>query len=151
MTWSNCRGWLPAITCQPSLSHTLFFLSGFIFPHHSFLYLTSTASHFFQPDQWFSSSVHTRARVCVCMCVYLSRSLSLMHIHTCTPNGAHFTAHCCHFLPFLQMTIIMETEMSSWGNQFLSQINLICLCVCVCSIQNEYSVFHWMYCGKIHL
>lgn len=30
------------------------------------------------------------------------------------------------------MTIIMSAEMSSWGNQFLSQINLLSVCLCVC-------------------
>ncbi len=55
-------------------------------------------------------------------------------------RGVHFTAHCHHYLPFLPMTIIMETEMSIWWNHSLcSQISLpsvcvfarVCVCVCV--------------------
>lgn len=48
------------------------------------------------------------------------------------------------------MTIIMETGIGSWENQFLSQINLLSAHVCVCVLarmdfQYIISIYLWKY------
>lgn len=145
MTWSNLSGWLLAL-CFLSLSvfysyrHTHTFTNAFSVSAGSpsslnscfSLSLTSVDGHpLFHPQQ--------------CKTVFLSLFLavSLTHIHTSTHshNGVHFTAHCRHYLPFLQMAIIMETEMSiCWNHSLSNQISLpsacvlVCVWVCVCYV-----------------